>query len=53
VNEIEMTPEMLEAGLNALWSTGAIEHPCGADRSIIPKIFTAMIQASSLTLKEK
>jgi hypothetical protein len=52
-NEIEITPEMIEAGVNALWATCAIEHPCGADRGIIPKIFTAMIQASSLTLKEK
>jgi hypothetical protein len=49
--EIEITPEMVEAGVAALWATFAIEHPCEADRSIVP--FTAMIQASALTLKEK
>jgi hypothetical protein len=50
--EIEITPEMVEAGITALWASGVIEHPCEADRGIIPKIFTAMIQVSSLTLKE-
>jgi hypothetical protein len=50
-NEIEITPEMIEAGVDALWASCAIEHPCEADRDIIPKIFTAMIQVSSLNLK--
>jgi hypothetical protein len=49
--EIAITPEMIEAGVNALWATCAIEHPCEADRSIIPKIFAAMILAHPSTLK--
>lgn len=45
--EIEITPEMIEAGVNALWGTGAIEHPCEADRQIVEKVFNAMFRLSS------
>src|SRR5258707_13513358 len=45
-NEINVTPEMSEAGVNALWATGAIEHPGGADESVVQAVFAAMISAS-------
>jgi hypothetical protein len=51
--EIEVTPAMIEAGMNALWATGAIEHPCGADEAVVRRVFSAMILASSLSLRAK
>ncbi len=45
--EPEITPEMIEAGLDALWATGAIEHPCGADEDVVRRVFNAMILAAS------
>jgi hypothetical protein len=41
-DEIEITPEMIEAGLRVLWDSGAIENPMDADRVLIRKIFAAM-----------
>ncbi len=40
--EIEVTPEMIEAGVRVLWDSGAVENPLGADRILIRKIFLAM-----------
>ena len=41
--EIEITPEMIEAGVCVLWESGAVETPMdGADRELVQKIFVAM-----------
>jgi len=41
--EIEVTPEMIEAGLFTLYESGAIENPVEAnDRSLVREIFLAM-----------
>jgi hypothetical protein len=41
--EIEITPEMIEAGVRVLWESGAIETPMGdADRDLVHEIFVAM-----------
>ena len=40
----EITPEMIEAGAEVLWSSGAVEHPLmDNDRELIRQIFLAMI----------
>jgi hypothetical protein len=49
--EIELTPAMIEAGLKALWATGAIEHPSGGDESVVRAVFSAMIAVSPLSLR--
>jgi len=37
--EIEITPEMIEAGVRLLWESGAVENPNeDADRSLIPSL---------------
>jgi hypothetical protein len=51
--EIELTPEMVEAGVNALWATGAIEHPSGLDEGVVQRVFNAMISVSSFATKAK
>jgi hypothetical protein len=53
VGVIEITPEMIEAGVSALWATGAVEHPCMADESVVRRVFIAMISACSSALKAK
>jgi hypothetical protein len=46
--EIEVTPEMIEAGLHVLWESGAIENPMdGVDQKLVRKIFVAMFHAST------
>jgi hypothetical protein len=46
--EIEVTPEMIAAGVRVLWDSGAAEVPnLGADQDLIQKIFVAMSQASA------
>jgi hypothetical protein len=40
--EIEITPEMIEAGVMTLWESGAVENPLEADRRIIERVFRAM-----------
>jgi hypothetical protein len=45
-NEIEITSEMIEAGVRVLWESGAVEHPSSdADHNLIREIFLAMDQA--------
>jgi hypothetical protein len=41
-NEIEITPEMIEAGVRVLWDSGAYEPMDGVDQLLIEKIFVAM-----------
>lgn len=41
--EVEITPEMVEAGICVLWDSGAVETPMdGADRELVKRIFVAM-----------
>ncbi len=43
--EIEITPEMIEAGVQVLWQSGAVENPIVAlDRDLVGEIFLAMLQ---------
>lgn len=43
--EIEITPEMIEAGVQVLWESGAVENPLAyADRKTIRRIFSTMFQ---------
>jgi hypothetical protein len=48
---IAVTPEMVEAGFEALLATCALEHPCEGDRYVVVRIFNAMISASSSVAK--
>ncbi len=41
-DDIPITPEMIEAGLNILWDSCAIEHPLDADRLVVEQIYYAM-----------
>jgi hypothetical protein len=52
-DKIKITPAMLDADVNALWATGAVEHPCGLDKEVVRDVFTAMIAAGASTPKEK
>jgi hypothetical protein len=46
--ETEITPEMIEAGIEILWNSGAVEHPLAdCDKELIRKIFFAMLAASA------
>jgi len=40
--EIDITPDMLAAGLKVLRDAGAIEHPTGADEVLVAGIYKAM-----------
>ena len=40
--EIEITPEMIEAGVRVLWDSGAHEPMNGVDQLLIERIFVAM-----------
>ncbi|PZR84726.1 MAG: hypothetical protein DLM68_12150 [Hyphomicrobiales bacterium] len=45
-DEIEITPEMIEAGVSMLWGSGAVETPMEKIyRSLVRKIFVAMYLA--------
>lgn len=47
----EITPEMIEAGTEALYESGAIEHPLvGADRELVVSIYLAMCRSQSLAI---
>jgi hypothetical protein len=43
--EVDVTPEMIEAGVTTLWESGAVENPLEADRRIIKEVFRAMWSA--------
>jgi hypothetical protein len=40
-DEIEVTPEMIEAGVRVLDASG-IEHPIGVDEALVADIYRAM-----------
>lgn len=43
IPEVEVTPEMIEAGVRVLLESGAIETPMpGADPYLVQRIFVAM-----------
>jgi hypothetical protein len=45
-DEIEITPEMIAAGVRVLWDSGAIEAPMeDFNRELVEKIFVAMLHA--------
>lgn len=45
-SEIEITPEMIEAGVCVLWESGAVEHPMqDHDRALVREIYLAMDRA--------
>jgi hypothetical protein len=47
---IEITPEMIEAGVAVLWASGAVDEKMGADRLLVSEIFRAMAQEVPLVV---
>ncbi len=45
--KVEVTPEMIEAGLSVLWASGAVEGQLGSDRALVAEIFEAMVLAAA------
>lgn len=43
--DIDITPDMLSAGLEILGESGAIEYPTGADEVLVAGIYKAMARA--------
>ena len=43
--DIDITPDMLAAGLKVLHESGAIEHPMDADEVLVAGIYKAMARA--------
>jgi hypothetical protein len=44
--EVEITPEMIEAGASTLWGSGTVEVPLDSDRLVVEQIFSSMMCAS-------
>jgi hypothetical protein len=42
-DEIEVTPEMIEAGTRVLSASGAVAYPTGADERLVADIYRAMV----------
>lgn len=41
--EIEVTPAMIQAGVNVLWESGALDTPnLGADQEVVQRVFSTM-----------
>jgi hypothetical protein len=40
--EVEITPQMIEAGTKVLWDSGITDAPLGADKQLVAEIFRAM-----------
>lgn len=46
--EIEVTPAMIEAGVNALYESGAIENRlAAADRDLVARVYFEMVRVAS------
>jgi hypothetical protein len=45
--DIDITPDMLAAGLKVLHESGAIEHPMDTDEVLVAGIYKAMVRARS------
>jgi hypothetical protein len=41
-DSVQVTPEMIEAGLRTLWESGAVEYPMEIDRDLVREIFVSM-----------
>ena len=41
----EITPRMIEAGVQVLWASGITDAPLGADRLLVVEIYQAMCSA--------
>ena len=50
--EIEITPQMVEAGFEVLSSSGIADSYLGADRTLVAQIFLAMWRASRGEVRE-
>jgi hypothetical protein len=46
--EIEITPEMIEAGMNVVWKTDIMDPREPELRAMVRNIFTSMLSASRL-----
>ena len=43
LDEVKITPQMLEAGVKVLWGSGAVENPIsGTDEILVKEIFLAV-----------
>jgi hypothetical protein len=40
--EVHITSEMVDAGLEVLWASGAVEEQLGSDKLLVSEIFQAM-----------
>lgn len=40
--QVEVTPEMVEAGISVLWASGAVEGELGSDKLLVAEIYRAM-----------
>ena len=43
-----VTTEMIEAGVQVLWSSGTVDGQCEADRPVVKEIYLAMVQADKI-----
>jgi hypothetical protein len=39
----ELTEKMIEAGVQVLWKSGAIENPTSLDRELVRRVYLAML----------
>ena len=44
-----VTSEMIEAGVEVLWASGAVEEQLGSDKLLVSEIFQAMASLTSLS----
>lgn len=52
-DRIEVTPAMIEAGVQVLYASGAVENPIYAnDQSLVARIFLAMLSMSRTSHQE-
>ncbi len=46
-DDIDITPEMIKAGVNVLHIAGVIEYRGGADEALVADIYRAMVRVRS------
>lgn len=44
--EVEVTSEMVEAGLKIFYESGVVDGPLGADKLLLREIYRAMVSCS-------
>ena len=42
-DEVEITPQMIEAGLRVFYASGLVDGPSAEDKCIVAEIFQAML----------